>query len=180
MKLIAKSLSCCIKFWILRPAGVDWKNRCSSKAKQMIFLKILYNSRVHISKLTAMALVKNDNDMLTIHLMSRIFLNKSRQFLNRCDNDFHIWIFQLSFQNHSRRIAVSCTLLKTIILLHRLIIQILTVNHKQYLINIWKLRGKPRRLKGSQRFSRTCRMPDITTALNTAILLIIICNFNAI
>ena len=50
------------------------------------FLEILYNRSMHITKLTAVALIKNNNDMFHIHFMPRILFYKSSQFLN-CSND---------------------------------------------------------------------------------------------
>ena len=53
----------------LRPAGgpgVGRKNGGAGEAKQMVFLEILYDGRVHISELTAVALVKDDDHMLLI------------------------------------------------------------------------------------------------------------------
>ncbi len=143
MQLIAKSLPCRKKLRILRSAGIYGKNRSSCKSEQMIFLEILYNSCVHISKLAAMALVKNNDDVFYVHFMPRILLNKSCQLLNGSNNDMRARIFQLAFQYGSRGIAVGRSLFKTVIFLHGLIVQILSVNHEQHLINIGQFRSKP-------------------------------------
>ena len=143
MQLIAKGLPCRKKLRILRSSGIYGKNRSSCKSEQVIFLEILYNGCVHISKLAAMTLVKNNDDVFCIYLMPRILLNKSCQLLNGSNNDMRIWIFQLAFQYGSRGIAVGRSLFKAVIFLHGLVVQILTVNHKQHLIDIWQFRSKP-------------------------------------
>ena len=76
VKLIPKGLTCGKELRILSSARINSENRCSCKTKQMIFLEILYNRCVHIPKLTAMALIKNNNDMFRIHFMSRILFYK--------------------------------------------------------------------------------------------------------
>ena len=97
VKLISKDLTCSKEFWILGSARINREDWCSCKSKQMIFLKIFYNSSVHIPKLAAMALVKNNNDMFQINFMSRILFYKGSQFLNCGNDDMRIWVFQLPF-----------------------------------------------------------------------------------
>ncbi len=96
MKLISKGLACGKELWILSSSCIDRKNRCSCKSKQVIFLEILNNSCMHISELTAVALIKNSDDVLTIHFMPWILFYKSSQFLNGSNDNMGIWIFQLS------------------------------------------------------------------------------------
>ena len=56
-------------------ARIDSKNRRTRKTKQMILLESLGNGLVHIAKLRAVALVKNNNYMLTKEFMTLLFLN---------------------------------------------------------------------------------------------------------
>ena len=97
MELISKSLTCGKELRILGSAGINRKNWCSCKSKQMIFLKILYNCSVHISELAAVALIKNNNDMFRVNFMSRILFYKGSQFLDCSNNDVCIRFFQLPF-----------------------------------------------------------------------------------
>ena len=97
VEIISKGLLCGAKFRILGTVGIDRENRCSCKSKQMIFFKILHNRSVHISKLTAVALIKNNNDMLCIHLMARILFYKGSQLLYCSNDNMCIRILQLSF-----------------------------------------------------------------------------------
>ena len=56
--------------------GVISKNRRTGKSKEMVLLEVLYNGLVHIPKLTAVALVKDDDDMLVIDLVALILAHK--------------------------------------------------------------------------------------------------------
>ena len=91
-----------------------------------------------------------------------------------------IRIFQLSFKNSGRSIAVGRSLFKTVIFLHGLVVQVLTIYHKENLINIGKQGSKPGGLKGSQRLARSCGMPYIAPTGYRSIFFIIICNLNTI
>ena len=112
--------------------------------------------------------------------MNRVLLDKGCQFLNGRNNDMGFHVLQLLFQNHSGCIAVRRPLFKTVIFLHGLVVQILTVYHKQHLINIWQLGSKPRCLKRSQGLAGTCGVPDITAAFHAAIFFIIVGNLNPV
>ena len=105
----------------------------------MVVLEILYNSSVHITKLATVAFVKNDDNVFPIHFMFAVFFDEGRQLLNGSNDNMGIRIFQLLFKNCSRSIAVGSTFFKAVILLHGLVVQVLTVNHKQHLINIRQL-----------------------------------------
>ena len=89
-------------------------------------------------------------------------------------------IFQLAFQYSSRGITVGCSLFKAVIFFHGLIVQILTVNHKQHLIDIGQFRSKPCSFKRSERLAGASRVPNISTAFHTSIFLIIICDLNTV
>ena len=95
MELVSKCLLRGAELGIPVGAAVDRKNRSSGKAEKMIFLEVLYDSRMHITKLTAMALIEDDDDVLRIYLVPLVLLDEGRQFLNGRDDDFCIGVFQL-------------------------------------------------------------------------------------
>ena len=136
VKLIAKRLRRSKEFRVFRPARIHGKDWCTGEAEQMVFLKVFHNRRMHVPKLAPMALVKNDDYVFRIHLMNRVLLDKGCQFLDGCDNDMGFHVFQLLFQNRSGGVAVCRPFFKTIIFLHGLVVQILTVYHEQYFVNI--------------------------------------------
>ena len=69
MELIAKSLRCRAECGILAHACIDRKDRRSGKAKEVVLLEILRNGLMHITELASVALIKNSDDVLTIHFM---------------------------------------------------------------------------------------------------------------
>ena len=139
MKLDAKCLCCGKKLGILCSAGIYRENRCSCKSEQMIFLKVLHDSRMHITKLASVAFIKYNYHMLRVDLMVWILLDKGCKLLNRCNNDTSLRILQLSFQNSCRSVGIGCTLFKAVIFLHGLIVQILTVDNKHNFVDVREL-----------------------------------------
>ena len=99
MKLISKGLCRSFEIGVLTNTRIDGKDRCAREAEQVIFLEIARNCHMHISKLTAVALVENYNHTLVKYGMSAILTDKSRKLLNGRDDDFRIIIFKLTFQN---------------------------------------------------------------------------------
>ena len=97
VELVTKGLTCGKELRILGSARINRKNRCSCKTKQMIFLKILYNHSMHVPELTAVTFIKDNNNMLLIHFMSRILFYKCSQFLNCSNDNMCIRVFQLPF-----------------------------------------------------------------------------------
>ena len=67
--------------------GVISKNRRTGKSKEMVLLEVLYNGLVHIPKLTAVALVKDDDNTLVVDGMIFISGHESRKFLNGRNDD---------------------------------------------------------------------------------------------
>ena len=148
--------------------GIGRKNRRTRKAKQVIILKILDNILVHIAKLAAMALVKNQDNVLLENLMSLIAGDKQRQLLNRCDDDFismrvalGVPVFQLALQHLRGGVAVGRAFFKAVIFFHGLVVQILAVYHEQNFINVGEIGGQLRRFEGCQRFAAARGMPDV-------------------
>ena len=82
-------------FYSSRIFGED---RCASKSEKMIFFEALNNSSVHITKLTAVTFVKDNDNVFVIYSVSLVFLDKSRKLLNCCDDYMSIIIFQLLFE----------------------------------------------------------------------------------
>ena len=73
---------------MLALACVGSEDRCACKTEQMIFLERLHDFCVHISELTAVALVKDDHAMLVEHLMPLVLGHEVVQLLNGRDDDF--------------------------------------------------------------------------------------------
>jgi len=102
------------------------------------------------------------------------------QFLNSCDNNAGIRIFKLLLQNPRRCVAVRRALFKTVVLFHRLVIQVFAVNDKQHLVNKVQPGGELRRLKAGQRLAAAGRVPDVAARVGRSRLFIIGRNHNAV
>ena len=185
IRLTAKRLRCSFQRGLAARAGIGRKNRRACKAKQVIILKILDNVLVHIAKLAAMALIKNQDNMLLENLMSLIAGNKQRQLLNRCNDDFiSMWVafgvpvFQLALQHLRGGVAVGRAFFKAVIFFHGLVVQILAVYHEQNFINIGKIGRQLRRFEGGQRFAAACCVPDVPACRQCSRLLVVGRNLN--
>ena len=166
--------------------GIGRKNRCTRKAKEVIVLKIFCDVLVHIAKLAAMALVKNQDNVLLENLMSLIAGYKQRQLLNRCNDDFismriafGIPVFQLALQHLRGGVSVGRAFFKAVIFFHGLVVQILAVYHEQNFINVGEVRGQLRRFKRGQRFAAARGVPDVPACGQRSCLLVIGRNLNA-
>ena len=166
--------------------GIGRKNRRTRKAKEVIVFKILGDVLVHIAKLAAMALVKNQDNVLLENLMSLIAGDKQRQLLNRCNDDFismriafGIPVFQLALQHLRGGVSVGRPFFKAVIFFHGLVVQILAVYHEQNFINVGEVRGQLRRFERCQRFAAACGMPDVPACGQRSRLLVIGRNLNA-
>ena len=130
VQLIAERLRCGEIAWISGASCVDCKNRRSCKAEQVVLFEIVNNGLVHITELAAVALVKDDYNVLLVNFVSRILLDEGRQLLDGGNDDMCFRVFQLAFQNRGAGVGVCCTLLEAVILLHGLVVQVLAVYHE--------------------------------------------------
>ena len=138
------------------------------------------DSAVHITELAAVALVKDDHNVLLVNFVSRILLDESRQLLDGGNDDMCFRVFQLAFQNRGAGVGVCRSLLEAVILFHSLVVQILAVYHKQHLVDVGQLRCQPCRFEGGQRLAGTSGVPDVATALNAAILFVVVGDLDAV
>ena len=95
------------------------------------------NSRMHITELASMAFVEYQNNMLIPDGVHGVLLNKDIQLLNRSYDNSRSRVLKLFLQNRCALVAVSSALFKSVILFDGLIVQVLTVNNKQHLVNVW-------------------------------------------
>ena len=96
MELIAKSLLCRAECGILAHACIDCKDGRAGKAEQMILLKVLGDSLMHIAKLAAVAFIENDDHSLIKYGMSGVLFDESCQLLDGGNDDLGVVIFQLT------------------------------------------------------------------------------------
>ena len=135
---------------------------------------------MHVTKLRTVTFVKDDNYVIIKRLVPLIALNERVKLLNGRDNDLRIRITQLLRQNPRTSITIRRTFLKLVILFHRLVVEVFTVNHKKHLVNIVQFTCQLSRLKTSQCFAAARGMPHITASLNSTELFIICSNLDTI
>lgn len=132
---------------------VGRKDRRSRKAEQVILLKRPCNGDMHIAELTAVALVKDNDDVLFKDGVPLIFLDEHVQLLYCGDDDPRIRVLQLLFENGGGGVAVGRTFFKAVVFLHSLVVEVLPVDHKQNLVNIRERGGQLRRFERGQRLA---------------------------
>ena len=76
VELISEGLLRCKELWVLCSSGIHCKDWSAGKAEQMILLEILYDSGMHVTKLTSVALIEDDDHMLLVNCMTGILLDK--------------------------------------------------------------------------------------------------------
>lgn len=87
-------------------------------------------------------------------------------------------ILQLALQNRRGGVAVGSALFKTVVFLHRLVVQILAVHRtEKHFVEVVQLGSKLRRLEGGQRFAAAGGVPDVPAARHRAVLFIVVGEF---
>ena len=180
VQLVAECLFRGGKARILDVTGVCREDRRSCEAEDVILLKILDNRGVHIAELAAVAFVEDDDDVLLIHRMSLVLIDKGRELLNGRDNDPRVVVFELLFQNCCRGVGIGGAFFKAVIFLHGLVVEVFSVDDEQHLVNGRQGRGEPRGLEARERFARACCMPYITAAGDGAVLFVVGGDLNAV
>ena len=139
VQLIAEGLFGGGEMRILHMTGVCGEDRRAGEAEHMILFEVLDDRGVHIAELTAVALVKDDDDVLLIHRMTLVLIDEGRELLDRGDYDPRVVVLQLLFQDRGRDIAVRGALFKAVIFLHRLVVEVFSVHDEQHLVNAGQL-----------------------------------------
>ena len=121
---------------------------------------------MHISELAAVALVKNDDDVLAKDGVPLVLPHENIQLLNGGDDNFSARVLHLLLQHGGVGIAVGRALFKAVVLLHGLVVQIFSVHHEEHLVDVRELRGQLGSLEGGQGFAAAGGMPDVAAGLN--------------
>ena len=148
--------------------GIYRENRRAGESENVVVPKRLNDGRVHVAELTAVALVEDDDEMLTVRVVGFVFANENVQFLNRRDDDSNVRVFQLLLQDSGGRVAVGGTLFKAVVLLHRLVVQVLSIHHEEHFLDAGHHRGELGGLERGERFAASGRVPDVTARIGRA------------
>ena len=153
----------------------------------MVLLEELDYLLVHITELAAVALIEDKNHVLVQNRMLWILRDKIIEFLDGGHDNLVlvgiplcILILKLSLQNLGVPVAIGCSTLEPVILLHGLIVEVFSIDHKQNLIYIRQSGCKLCSLKGSKGLATSCGMPDVTASSYLTHLLVVGRNLNAV
>ena len=98
---------------------------------------------MHLAKIAAVALVENYHHALLKDRMVLVLLDEDGEFLD--GGDYYaiiviaaafVPVFKLSLKHCGRSIAVRRSFFESIVLLHRLVVQVLSVHHKEHFVNV--------------------------------------------
>ena len=152
---------------------IDREDRCARETEQVVPLERLGDRGVHVPELGAVAFVEDDDDVLAIDVVAGVGLDEGREFLDRRDDDLGVPAFQLAFEHRGGRIGIGRTLLETVVFTHGLVVQVLAVHHEKHLVNAVHLGGELGCLETGQGLARAGGVPDIATGFDSAELLVI-------
>ena len=123
---------------------------------------------VHVTELAAVALVEDQHHVFAEDLVVPVALHEDRKLLDRRDDDPRARILQLALQLRGRGVRVRRPLLEPVVLPHRLVVQILAVNHEQHLVHVRQPACELRGLEARQRLPGPGRVPDVAAGLDLA------------
>ena len=99
MKLVAEGLRSGKQFQVLAFCGVLGENRRPGKTEQVVIFKRLDNLGVHIPELAAVALIEDNDAMLSIYGVASVFCDKVVQLLDGCNDNTGFCVLQLPLQD---------------------------------------------------------------------------------
>ena len=83
-----------------------------------------------------MALVEYHDHLLAVDVVVGVILDEVGELLYGGDDDAALAVVQLLFQFLGRGVAVGSALLESVVLLHRLVVEVFSIHHEQYLFYV--------------------------------------------
>ena len=150
--------------------SVDLKTRCAGKSEELSLLEMPNNVLVHITKLTAVTLINDEDNFLVligIHNFCVLrTLHSVRHLLHRCDDELPVFVLHLFYKDISSISGINRTGFEFVELFCGLGIQVLPVYKEDNLFDIGVGCEDLCCLKGSQRLSCAGCMPNISVAVS--------------
>ena len=119
----------------------------------MIIAKSPGDRFVHGAKLRAVALIKDDDNMLFIDRMTAVERDKAVQFLDGGHQDLFARVFQIFLQDLRAGVAVRGSFLEFFVLNDGLIVQVLAIDHEQDLLDPFNFGRQLSGLEAGQRLA---------------------------
>lgn len=149
--------------------SVDLKTRCAGKSEELSLLEMPNNVLVHITKLTAVTLVDDEDNLLVLigihNLCILRTLHSVRHLLHRCDDELSVFVLHLFYKDISSISGINRTSFKFVELFCGLGVQVLPVYKEDDLFDIGIGCEDLCRLKRCQHFSCAGCMPNIGVAI---------------
>ena len=123
---------------------------------------------MRFAELRAVAFVENKYNLLVINRQIIFTLHQVVQLLDGGNDDFVVVFFQIAFQARRTFRTVYAVGRKTLVFLHRLIVQILPVHHEENLVDKCRFRRQARCLETGQGFAAAGGVPNIAAAFRLA------------
>ncbi len=153
--------------------GVLGEDRRTGETEDVVFLELPDDGCVHLAELAAVALVEDDDDVLAIDVVGGVLLDEYRQLLDGRDQDADRRVLQLPFEDLRVAVAVDGVLLETVVLLHRLVVQVLAVDDEQHLVDALHPGDEAGGLEGGQGLAGSGGVPNVATTLGGAPFLVV-------
>ncbi len=109
-----------------------------------------------------MAFVKDEDHLLAVDWQVAFALHQVIELLDRGDDDLVVVLLQVAFEPRGAVGAVDAIGRKTLVLLHRLVVQIFPVHHEKHLVNEFQFRRQSRGFETGQRLARASGVPDVS------------------
>ena len=139
----------------------------------MVTLEFLDDCCVHVTELAAVAFVEDEHDVLAIDFVCAVLADEYGELLYGGDDDACLRVFKLAFQHGGAGVAVGCAFLEAVVFLHRLVIQVLAVNHEQHLVDVLHAACQPCRLERCERLAAARCVPHVASAFYRSIFLVV-------
>ena len=148
--------------------GVLWEDRCACKTELVVPLELLPDVLLRLPELAAVALVKDENDVFAVDRQVTFAFHQVVELLDGGDDDFVVVLLQVAFESCGAVRAVDAVGRETLVLLHRLVVEVFAVDHKEYLVDEIQLGSQSRRFETGQSFARASGVPDEPTTFGFA------------
>src|SRR5574344_742497 len=128
-----------------------------------------------------MTFVEDNHHLFMEDGMVLVVFNEDGEFLYGGNNNLivvvgavFVPVFELSLKHSGRCIAVCCSFFKSVILCHRLVVEVFSVHHEKHLINAVQLRRQLGRFEGGQGLAAACGVPNIAASLCGPIVFVVV------
>jgi len=157
--------------------GEDGRAR---EAEEVIALEAAHDELVHLPELRTVAFVEYHHHFALVEVALRILLHESRKLLDGGDDDFRLRVGNLPLQFACGGVAVGGALLEAVVLLHRLVVEVLAIDHEEHLVDVVEARGKLGGLERGECLARACGVPDVAACLHRAVLAGVVRHLDAV